>query len=178
MLDSPTEHRQYFERIPMDTATTYFLSSELAHVLREAFAGAAGPWTYFTDNRPGVGMLSTIESLTAEEASVAGGPEGTTIAGHVNHVRVSLAGSTALITKQGSSRDRTKSWAVRRVSEPEWKKLQLEVRAQYERALQSIQPRMEWDEDALGAALGAIAHAAYHLGVIRQRLLSAGILRT
>jgi hypothetical protein len=162
----------------METASTYILSAELAHVLREAFAGAPGPWTYFTDNRRGDGMLSTNESITAEEASVPTGPDGTTIAGHVNHVRASLAGSTALITKETTSRDRTGTWAVTRVSDPEWKKLQHELRAQYERSLQTIQARPEWDEDAFGAALGAIGHVAYHLGAIRQRLLAAGLLRT
>ena len=162
----------------MDTTSSYTLSAELAHVLKEAFAGAPGPWTYFTDNRPGVGMLATIENLTAEEASVATGPERATIAGHVNHVRASLAGSSALLERRSSSRDRTGTWEVARVSDPEWKQLQLDLRVQYDRSLQLIQNRLDWDEDAFGAALGAIAHAAYHLGSIRQRLLSAGMLRT
>jgi hypothetical protein len=30
--------------------------------------------------------------------------------------------------------------------------------------------RSTWDEDAIGTAFGAIAHTAYHLGAIRQRL--------
>jgi len=162
----------------MTSASTYALSNHLANVLREEFAGAPGPWTYLIDNRPGVGMLSTIESISAEDASVPAGPSGTTIAGHVNHVRASLAVSTELIKKEASSRDRTGSWTVAQVSGPEWKKLQVELRGQYERSLQVIQSQGEWDEDGFGAALGAIAHVAYHLGVIRQRLLLAGILRT
>ena len=44
--------------------------------------------------------------------------------------------------------------------------------------LRGLGKRMDWDEDTLGAALGAIAHVAYHLGTVRQRLQSAGILRT
>jgi hypothetical protein len=162
----------------MDTATTHVLSAELTHVLREAFAGAPGPWTYFTDNRRGVGMLSTLETVTAEEASAPVGPEGTTIAGHVHHVRLSLAKSTALIDKRDSSRDRTGTWAVTRVTDAEWKRLLEELRGQYERSLQSFRSHADWDEDTVGAALGAIAHVAYHLGAVRQRLLSAGILRT
>ena len=111
-------------------------------------------------------------------ASAATGPERTTIAGHVNHVRASLAGSTALLEMKSSSRDRNGTWEVTRVSEAEWKQLQRDLRVQYERSLQLIQNRLEWDEAACGSALGAIAHAAYHLGSIRQRLRSAGILRT
>ena len=162
----------------MDTASAYTLTGQLSRILREAFTGAAGPWTYFTDNRPGVGMLSTLESITSEEASIPVGPEGTTIAAHVSHVHASLAGSTALIGAKSASRDRTGTWTVGRVNAQQWKQLQSELRAQYERALQAIQVRLDWDEDSCSGALGAITHAAYHLGAIRQRLLVAGILRT
>ena len=162
----------------MNSESTHLVSSQLGHVLREAFAGPPGPWTYFTDNRRGVGMLSTLESITAEEASIPSGPAGATIAGHVSHVQSSLAASIGLITKESTARDRTGSWTVTQVSGPEWNALLKQLRERYERALQTIQSRMDWDEDSFGAALGAITHVAYHLGTVRQRLLSAGILRT
>ena len=154
----------------MDTASAHLISSQLANLLREAFAGPPGPWTYFTDNRPGVGILSTVEALTAAEASLALEPGGATIAGHVHHVRASLAGSTELIIKKRASPDRTGTWTVNQVTDAEWKEQQAKLRAQYEISLQTIQSRMDWDEDGLGAAAGAVAHAAYHLGAIRQRL--------
>jgi hypothetical protein len=162
----------------VNTESGYVVTSELSHVLREAFLGAAGPWTYFTDNRRGGGMLAVIEAITAEEASVPVGPKGTTIAGHVNHVRSSLAGSMILMSHSNASRDRSGNWAVSKVSESEWKRLQQDLRVQFESALKAIQAKMDWDEDALNAALGAITHAAYHLGAIRQRLLAAGLLRS
>src|SRR5262249_33828451 len=136
------------ESMSMNSVSTYTLTGELAHVLREAFAGAPGPWTYFTDNRPGVGMLTTIESISAEEASIPVGPESTTIAGHVNHVCASLAVSTALIKKESASRDRTRSWNVTRVNDPEWKQLQRDLREQYERSLQLFLSYQAWDEDS------------------------------
>jgi hypothetical protein len=158
----------------VDSASAHLVSSQLANLLREAFAGPPGPWTYFTDNRPGVGILSTVEALTATEASAALEPAGATIAGHVHHVRASLAGSTEQITKKRASRDRTGTWTVTQVTEQEWKALHAALRAQYDISLQTIQSRMDWDEDGLGAAAGAVAHAAYHLGAIRQRLRLAG----
>ena len=158
----------------MESASAHLISSQLANLLREAFAGPPGPWTYFTDNRPGVGILSTIEALSAEDASVALVPGGATIAGHAHHVRASLAESTELIVKKRASRDRTGTWTVTQVTKDEWKALHVALRAQYEISLQTIQSRMDWDEDALGAAAGAVAHAAYHLGAIRQRLRLAG----
>jgi hypothetical protein len=89
-------------------------------------------------------------------------------------VRASLAGSTEQITKKRASRDRTGTWTVTQVTEQEWKALHAALRAQYDISLQTIQSRMDWDEDGLGAAAGAVAHAAYHLGAIRQRLRLAG----
>ena len=162
----------------MNTDSAYVVTSELSHVLREAFLGAAGPWTYFTDSRRGVGMLSVIESISAEEASIPVGPKGTTIAGHVNHVRASLSGSMILMAHTNASRDRSGNWAVGKVSDAEWKRLQQDLRVQFETSLKAIQAKMDWDEDALNAALGAITHAAYHLGAIRQRLLAAGVLKS
>lgn len=162
----------------MNSESRYLVSSQLGHVLREAFAGPPGPWTYFTDNRRGVGLLSTLESITAEEASIPSGPSGATIAGQVHHVQASLATSIGLIKQESNARDRTGSWTVTRVSEPEWSSLQRQLREQYERSLQTVQSLIDWDEDSFGAALGAITHVAYHLGSIRQRLLAAGVLRT
>lgn len=158
----------------METASAHLISSQLANLLREAFAGPPGPWTYFTDNRPGVGILSTIEELSAAEASVAFEPGGATLAGHVHHIRVSLAGSTELITRHDASRDRSGTWTVNQVTGAEWSALQASLRTQYEISLQTIQSRIDWDEDGLGAAAGAVAHAAYHLGAIRQRLRLRG----
>jgi hypothetical protein len=162
----------------MDSESKHLLSSLLGQLLREAFAGPPGPWSYFTDNRRGVGLLFTLESISAEEASLPSGPGGSTIAGQVNHVQSSLAASIGLMKKENSVRDRTGTWTVTRVSDSEWSSLQRQLREQYERSLQTIQTRTDWDEDSLGAALGAVTHVAYHLGSVRQRLLTAGILRT
>ena len=162
----------------MDSGSKHLVNTQLDHLFREAFAGPPGPWTYFTDNRPGVGLLSTLESLTAEEASAPSGASGSTIAGQVQHVQSSLAASLRLMKKESATRDRTQTWTITRVSDSEWTALRRQLREQYERSLQTIQSRMDWDEETLGAALGAIAHVAYHLGSVRQRLLATGMLRT
>jgi hypothetical protein len=41
--------------------------------------------------------------------------------------------------------------------------------------LVTIETHSAWDEDSLGDAIGAIAHTAYHLGAIRQRLAVQGV---
>jgi hypothetical protein len=142
----------------------------LTRMLREAFEGPPGPWTYFTDTTPGSGMLGTIGELTAAEASTVGGPGRTTIAGHVHHVRSSLAIFRRELGGESVSRDRSLSWTVSTVDKTEWTSLRAELRREYESLLAAVRTHPTWDEDAQGVVMGAIAHTAYHLGAIRQRL--------
>jgi hypothetical protein len=144
--------------------------SLMVRMLHEAFEGPAGPWTYFTDAAPGTGVFATIGGLSAAQASQPGGPGPTTIAAHVHHLRSSLALSTEALTGEAVSRDRSRTWTVSAVDESAWVHLQAGVRRAYETFRIAVETRGTWDEDALGVAFGAVAHAAYHLGAIRQRL--------
>ena len=163
----------------MTDTSKFVFTAQLTNVLRETFVGPPGPWTYFTDNRPGVGLLSTLQGTTADVASSASRPDSSTIAGHVAHLVTSLTQSGELLRKPTGLRDRPKSdWTVSSVSESSWDQLRKELAKEYERFLRSILEKSDWDEDSLGAAIGAAAHCAYHLGAIRQRLASSGKLKT
>jgi hypothetical protein len=139
-------------------------------MLREAFEGPPGPWTYFTDTTPGTGVFATIGGLSAAQASVVGGPGGSTIAGHVHHICSSVGLSTQGLRGEPASRDRSRSWTVSTVDDVEWAALRARLRDEYQGLLVAVEIRSEWDEDTLGVAIGAIAHTAYHLGAIRQRM--------
>jgi hypothetical protein len=139
-------------------------------MLREAFEGPPGPWTYFTDTSAGTGVFGTIGGLSAAAASREGGPGRTTIAGHVHHLTSSVALSTRGLLGETTSRDRTHSWTVSAVDDAEWAALRARLREEYERLFVAVETHARWDEDALGVAIGALAHTAYHLGAIRQRL--------
>lgn len=142
----------------------------VTRMLHEAFEGPPGPWTYFTDTTPGTGVFATIDALTPAEASRGGGPGHTTIAGHVHHLRSSLALTARELRGESASRDRSRSWTVSAVDEAAWATLRAELRREYESLVVAVGTRAAWDEDALGVVFGAIAHTAYHLGAIRQRL--------
>jgi hypothetical protein len=144
--------------------------SLLTRMLVEAFEGPPGPWTYFTDASPGTGLFATINGLTAIQASERGGPGHTTIAGHIHHVSASLALSTRALSGEQTSRDRGRSWTVTTVDDAGWADLQARLRREYDSLFVAVETHRSWDEDALGVAIGAIAHTAYHLGAIRQRL--------
>ncbi len=149
----------------------------LLRMLREAFEGPPGPWTYFSDTGPGTGLLGTISRLSLAQASQEGGPGQTSIAGHVHHVAASLALATREVRGERTSRDRSQSWTVSVVDDAAWAALQAQLRREYESLVVVVRSRDDWNEDALGAAVGAIAHATYHLGAIRQRLAPAGVAR-
>jgi hypothetical protein len=142
-------------------------------MLREGFDGAPGPWTYFTDTSMGKGVLSTIDALTAAQASHAGGPGHTTIAGHVHHLEASVTLTTRALRGEAASRDRSRSWTVAAVDDAAWAALRASLRRAYEELVVAVGMRSTWDEDATGTAFGAIAHTAYHLGAIRQRMTAS-----
>jgi hypothetical protein len=145
----------------------------VARMLRECFEGAPGPWTYFTDTSVGTGVFSTIDALTAAQASHAGGPGHTTIAGHVHHLEASVTLTTRALRGEAASRDRSRSWTVSAVDDAAWVALRASLRRSYDDLVVAVGMRSTWDEDAIGTAFGAIAHTAYHLGAIRQRLTTS-----
>src|SRR5437867_7377532 len=129
----------------------------LRRMLREAFEGPPGPWTYFTDTSPATGVFGTIDGLSAADASHEGGPGRTTIAGHVHHLTASVALSTKGLRGESTSRDRSRSWTVSVVDEAEWAGLGTRLRDEYEGLLVAVETHAQWDEDALGVAIGALA---------------------
>jgi len=56
------------------------------------------------------------------------------------------------------------------VDDAAWKRLVGELRRRYEDLRQTIQAHSLDGEEGFGGALGAIAHLAYHLGAIRQKV--------
>lgn len=142
----------------------------VTRMLREAFEGPPGPWTYFTDTSAGTGVFGTIGALNATEVSQRAGPNNTTIAGHVYHLTSALALSTQALRGEPTVRDRSLSWTLCAVDDAEWTALRAGLRGAYESLVVAVSSQRTWDEDAVGTAFGAIAHAAYHLGAMRQRL--------
>jgi len=145
----------------------------LTRMLREAFEGPPGPWTYFTDTAPGSGLFGTMDGLSAAQASRVAGPGHTTIAGHLQHLTSSVALARRGLLGESASRDRSRSWTVATVDDAEWAAVRARLRDEYHKLLVAVETHATWDEDAWGTAMGAIAHAAYHLGAVRQRLAAS-----
>jgi hypothetical protein len=142
-------------------------------LLKEAFEGPAGPSTYFIDNDPKAGFLASLEGLTPAEASTSPSPAAASIAGHAHHAAFHLEMSSSWIRGDRRDRDWALSWAVRDVDEKTWNRVRRELCESYEDLAGAIASEPAARGESLRTSIGAIAHAAYHLGAIRQRVAAA-----
>ena len=145
-----------------------FITERLLTILDEALHGASGPATYFVDNRPGLGLLGSLADLGATGASRAIG--GTSIAAHVEHVAFAMEASAGWISGDRSPRDWRASWRVATVDDETWPLLIERLRREYQHLRAAVESGATTDGEAFGEAVGAIAHVAYHLGSVRQKL--------
>lgn len=154
-----------------ETVSIDSIITQLMAVLGEAFEGPKERWSYFTDTGADAGMFATIGKLTAEEATRVLGE--TSIAAHVNHVLFGLEASAAWIQGNRTTRDWKGSWRVSSIEEADWKRLLERLRAGYQTLRRAIPMYAATTPEAMGGAVGALAHAAYHLGAIRQKVTFA-----
>ena len=141
----------------------------LLMVLDEAYEGPADPrGTWFTNNALDSGILGTLREVSAADASRAPFPGARSIAAHANHVRFGLDVSTRWLRGETPDADWNESWAVETVDEPAWSALREGIESGFRELRAVVEARGEWDDLRLAGAAGAIAHAAYHLGAIRQ----------
>jgi len=146
------------------------LVRQLLAVLGEAIEGPSGPSTYFIDNRPDAALLGALQGVSAAEASRP--RAGTTIAAHVHHLEFGIEVSAAWIEGDQAPRDWNQSWQVTTVDEAAWNQLLQQLRREYGRLRRAVESRAATSEDAFGGAVGAIAHIAYHLGAVRQKIVA------
>jgi hypothetical protein len=154
----------------MSATTT---DSATTTLLRETFEGPAGPSTYFIDNDRRAGFFAVLDALSAAEASRPMRPGGPTVAGHAHHAGFHLDVSSAWLRGDRESRDWDASWQVRTVDEPAWAALRRRLRQQYAGLLGAIEKEPSANGVDLATTVGAIAHAAYHLGAIRQSIAAS-----
>jgi len=149
---------------------TGIAARQLLSVLREAVEGPSGTWTYFIDKRPDAGLLGALGTVSSEGASRVWGD--TSIAAHAHHIAFAMAASAAAIEGDQTPVDWKESWRVGSVDETAWKDLVARVGREYRRLHGAVEARASSSGEAFGEAVGSIAHVAYHLGAIRQKVVS------
>ncbi len=144
------------------------ITQNLLDVLDEAFVTHHG---IFLDK--GTSLFETLDTITAEEASIPVGGNCATLAAQVAHVNFYLEVLEAYILKQDNGNvDWGEIWRrVNAVSPEEWKAYQGQLRETYQRIISMLQAWEDWnDERPIGGALAIAVHTAYHLGEIRQAM--------
>lgn len=149
---------------------TEHFTHALYGLLDEAFDNVHG---YFLD--PGTSMFETLDTISAEEASVPVGGQCATLAAQVKHVAFYLdVVAQALRTGRFESQDWEVIWReTNAVTPEEWTALKAALRESYDRVRVVIDETAAWSgARQIGAAIGTVVHTAYHLGEIRQALCS------
>ncbi len=154
----------------MDTAEVI---QSITTLFSEAYAGPSDPKsTWFIDNEPDSGILGIIAGISSTEASWSANKNnpGTTIAGHVEHLRWSLANANAALMGKPYQGNWAESWNTLETDEGKWERIKLDLRTEFETLLQNLRKQTELPGDYLTGVMALIPHAAYHLGTVRQMI--------
>ena len=142
-------------------------------LLEETFEGPSGPSTYYIDNNPRAGFLAAVEALTPEQASASPWPGAKSIASHAHHAAFHLEMSAAWIRGDRADRDWASSWTVQDVNQEGWDRVRRELGRSYQDLASVVGGEPAASGESLATSIAAIAHAAYHLGAIQQRIAAA-----
>lgn len=120
----------------------------------------------------GSSLTETLSAVTAEEASQPTVEGGTTVAGHVDHLRFYLRVLNDYMDGKPLGKiDWSQSWLRTDVTSDEWEDLRKQLAEDFQALQTAVEEVSDWNDDKrLGGALAIIAHTAYHLGAIRQIL--------
>ncbi|MFZ1684772.1 MAG: DinB family protein [Candidatus Zixiibacteriota bacterium] len=153
------------------TVSNEAITEQFVSFLQETFEKVQG---IYLDK--GTSVFETLEGLTAKQASRPTHDGGSSIAGHIGHIRfyVSILRDYMNGIKH-KGLDWNQSWQIRAMSESEWDILRGQLRDDYDALVVQVKGISDWnDDDRFGGAMAIIVHTAYHLGAIRQMAKVAG----
>ena len=141
----------------------------LARLFSELIRGTS-PHEGFVLNRGDVGLLRSLERLSATDAS-ASVNGGATIAAHAQHLRYGLSLFNRWASEGGNPFADAKwddAWKTSAVDERAWREIRDGLRDESERWLAALDFPRDVNDIEFTGLLASIAHLAYHLGAIRQ----------
>jgi hypothetical protein len=142
-------------------------TSEFFGLLEETFEKVQGS---FLDK--GTSLFETLDTITAEVASIPVSENCASIAAQVEHVRYYLdVLSVYMQGKKPENVDWKAIWnTVEAVTPEEWQAIKNRLKGSYQ-AVVALTKTFTWQTgDEIGGAIAVIVHTAYHLGEIRQAL--------
>lgn len=145
-------------------------SPALARLFSELVDGIAPKAGAFILNSGDVGLLRSLEKLSAADASRSVN-NGATVAAHAQHVRYGLSLMNRWATEGGDPfADATwdAAWKVAAVDDRQWKEILNGLRHETQGWHGVLGSPREVNTIEFMGLVGSIAHLAYHLGAIRQ----------
>jgi hypothetical protein len=123
----------------------------------------------------GTSLFETLSDITAEEASIPVSKQSSNLAAQVNHTSYYIEElREGIATNFQNKADWDGSWQVGAVDDAQWQGLVDKLHANYDWFTELATGFDDWNEDYVGGAMAMTAHAAYHLGEIRQGI---GVIR-
>jgi hypothetical protein len=155
---------------PAPRVDTQSFASVLRTLFDELIGGSpdARRRTYVL-NQGDAGLLVSLDRLSAAAASAT--RDGSSIAAHVDHLRygLSLLNRWAAGTlPPPEEMDWAASWRKNVVSDAEWHDLRDALRREADAWAKILATPRDVSEVEAGWLAGSVAHAAYHMGAIRQ----------
>ena len=145
-------------------------NASLKRVFSELVDGASHPGGAFVLNSGDVGLLQSLDNLSAAEASQSAN-DGATIAAHAEHLRYGLSLMNEWARDGGdpfSGARWDEAWKVRSVDAERWEEIRNGLRDEAHQWLDALGKPRDPTKLELSGMIGSVAHLAYHLGAIRQ----------
>ena len=120
----------------------------------------------------GTSLFETLETISAEQASIPVGGKCASLAAQVAHVTFYIEVFERFALQGDDSRvDWGYIWrTVEKVTAEEWEEYRRKLWDAYQRMDRLFHENPTWNEDTIGGAISIVVHTAYHLGEIRQAL--------
>lgn len=151
------------------------IAESLTTLFSELVDGANAPGGAYVLNSGDLGLLRSLEKLSAAQASqsVHGGA---TIAAHAQHVRYGLSLMNRWAREGGNPfADATweEAWKVGEVDDARWVEIRAGLGSEARTWLEVLGSPRDAIRPELNGMIGSIVHLAYHLGAMRQIAASA-----
>ena len=146
------------------------LAKPLGRLFSELADGANEGGTAFILNSGDVGLLRSLERLSAVRAS-ASVNDGATIAAHARHVSYGLSLMNRWMRVGGNPFADARwddAWKTTRVDGAEWEAIRRDLAAEANAWRLALSEDREVSAREMSGLISSIAHLAYHLGAIRQ----------
>ena len=146
------------------------ISRALSRLFSELVNGTSDRGNAFILNTGDVGLLRSLEKLSAADASTSAN-DGATIAAHAQHVRYGLSLMNRWAREGGNPFADAKwdeAWKVSAVDDAMWSEIRTGLGDETQRWLEMLRTPRECSGIELTGMISSVAHLAYHLGAIRQ----------